>query len=54
MLKRLSFLCIALLALAACSNNNKIARAADDPSPTPPVLLFRDPSSRKNGANTCS
>lgn len=35
MLKRLSFLCIALLALAACSNNNDNASQAPQPTPAP-------------------
>lgn len=35
MLKRLSFLCIALLALAACSNNNDSASQAPQPAPAP-------------------
>ncbi|HET6552153.1 MAG TPA: thiol:disulfide interchange protein DsbA/DsbL [Dyella sp.] len=35
MLKRLSFLCAALLALAACSNNNDNASTAQPPAPTP-------------------
>jgi thiol:disulfide interchange protein DsbA len=35
MLKRLSFLCTALLALAACSNNNDNASQAPQPAPAP-------------------
>ncbi|MHA6205026.1 thiol:disulfide interchange protein DsbA/DsbL [Dyella soli] len=35
MLKRLSFLCAALLALAACSNNNDNASTAPQPAPAP-------------------
>lgn len=35
MLKRLSFLCTALLALAACSNNNDNASQAPQPTPAP-------------------
>jgi len=35
MLKRLSFLCTALLALAACSNNNSDNASAPAPQPTP-------------------
>lgn len=35
MLKRLSFLCTALLALAACSNNNDNASQASQPTPAP-------------------
>jgi len=35
MLKRLSFLCTALLALAACSNNNDSASQAPAPTPAP-------------------
>jgi len=35
MLKRLSFVCTALLALAACSNNNDTASQAPQPTPAP-------------------
>jgi protein dithiol oxidoreductase (disulfide-forming) len=44
MLKRLSFLCTALLALAACSNNNDNASSAPQPAPAASAPAAQPPA----------
>lgn len=51
MLKRLSFLCTALLALAACSNNNDNASQAPQPTPAPAATA---PAAQPPAASTAA
>ena len=51
MLKRLSFLCAALLAVSACSNNNDNASPAPQPAPTPAASA---PAAQPSAASTAA
>jgi thiol:disulfide interchange protein DsbA len=51
MLKRLSFLCSALLVLAACSNNNDNASTAPQPAPAPAATA---PAAQPPAASTAA
>lgn len=51
MLKRLSFLCSALLVLAACSNNNDNASTAPQPAPAPAATA---PATQPPAASTAA
>jgi thiol:disulfide interchange protein DsbA len=51
MLKRLSFLCAALLALSACSNNNDNASTAPQPAPAPAATA---PAAQPPAASTAA
>lgn len=51
MLKRLSFMCTALLALAACSNNNDNASQAPQPTPAPAATA---PAAQPPAASTAA
>jgi thiol:disulfide interchange protein DsbA len=50
-MKRLSFLCTALLALAACSNNNDNASQAPQPAPAPAATA---PAAQPSAASTAA